>query len=291
MSAKLTTHPSNETLRALSLGKLAEADAQEVLRHLEICADCCQKAAALPGDSFLNRLRDVHGQKETPAPGNAPQSNTEAFHLSCGSAEATSGAARQSPSDDAKATHFPEGLPASFGRYRVLKLLGKGGMGAVYLAQDTQLDRPVALKMPHFDSGDGPQVLERFFREARAAATLQHANICPLHDVGQIDGTPYLTIAYIEGKSLAAFAASRPLTSRQSALLVRKLALALQEAHKRGVIHRDLKPENVMIDRRGEPIIMDFGLARRTRGQDTRLTQQGSLLGTPAYFDCGRYSC
>ena len=175
-------------------------------------------------------------------------------------------------------------MPASFGRYRVLKLLGKGGMGAVYLAQDTQLDRPVALKVPHFDAGESPQVLERFFREARTAATLQHANICPLHDVGEIDGTPYLTMAYIEGKSLREFAASRPLTSRQSALLVRKLALALQEAHKRGVIHRDLKPENVMIDRRGEPIIMDFGLARRTRGQDTRLTQQGSLLGTPAYM-------
>ena len=134
--------------------------------------------------------------------------------------------------------------------------------------QDTQLDRPVALKVPHFEAGDGPQVLERFFREARTAATLEHANICPLHDVGEIDGTPYLTMAYIEGKSLREFAASRPLTSRQAALIVRKLALALQEAHKRGVIHRDLKPDNVMIDRRGEPVIMDFGLARRTRGQE-----------------------
>ncbi len=284
MAAKLTTHPSNETLQALSLGKLDEADAQAALRHLESCPDCCQKAAALPGDSFLNRLRNVHGRNETSAPSQTPRGPTEPRPVPPPSAGLTQDFRRQSTSDDAKASHFPEGFPASFGRYRVLKLLGKGGMGAVYLAQDTQLDRPVALKMPHFETGDGPQVLERFFREARAAATLQHANICPLHDVGQIDGTPYLTMAYIEGKSLAAFAASRPLTARQSGLLVRKLALALQEAHKRGVIHRDLKPENVMIDRRGEPIIMDFGLARRTRGQDTRLTQQGSLLGTPAYM-------
>ena len=186
--------------------------------------------------------------------------------------------------DDPKATRFPKEFPAPFGRYRILKLLGRGGMGAVYLAQDTQLDRPVALKAPHFDAGDGPQVRERFFREARAAATLRHPNICPLHDVGEIDGTPYLTMAYIEGKPLAEIAAARPFTSRQSALLVRKLALALQEAHRRGVIHRDLKPENIMIDRRGEPIIMDFGLARRTRGQDPRLTQRGAVLGTPAYM-------
>ncbi len=284
MPADLTTHPSNESLHALNLGKLDEANAQAVLRHVEICPDCCRKAASLPGDSFLNRLRDVHGRRETPAPSQSPHGVTETHQAPQASAGSTQDFELQSSSVDPKATRFPEGFPASFGRYRVLKLLGKGGMGAVYLAHDTQLDRPVALKVPHFDSVDGPQVLERFFREARAAATLQHANICPLHDIGQFDGTPYLTMAYIEGKPLAQFAAARPLTSRQSALLVRKLALALQEAHKRGVIHRDLKPENVMIDRRGEPIIMDFGLARRTSGKDPRLTQRGSLLGTPAYM-------
>ncbi len=178
----------------------------------------------------------------------------------------------------------PEDLPATFGRYRVLKRLGQGGMGAVYLATDTQLDRPVALKIPHFDANDGSQVLERFQREARAAATILHPNVCPLHEVGEIDGVPYLTMGYIEGKPLSAFVAAKPLQPRQCALLVRKLALALAEAHKRGVIHRDLKPANIMIDRRSEPIIMDFGLARRARAGDPRLTQLGTTMGTPAYM-------
>jgi hypothetical protein len=174
-------------------------------------------------------------------------------------------------------------LPAPFGRYRLLKLLGEGGMGRVYLAHDSQLDRPVALKVPLFGPDDAPALLERFYREARAAATVLHANVCPVYDVGQVDGVPYLTMAFIEGRPLGQFAAQRPLTPKQATFLVRKLALALAEAHKRGVIHRDLKPANVMVNRQGEPVVMDIGLARRARGGDARLTRQGAFLGTPAY--------
>jgi serine/threonine protein kinase len=179
---------------------------------------------------------------------------------------------------------LPTQLPATFGRYQLLKLLGQGGMGAVYLARDTQLEREVALKIPLFATSDGPQLMARFQREARAAATVVHPNVCPLHEVGEIDGTPYLTMAFIDGKPLSAFIRAKPPTPRQSAVLVCKLAVALQEAHRRGVIHRDLKPANIMIDRRGEPVIMDFGLARRTGAGDARLTQQGDLMGTPAYM-------
>ena len=180
---------------------------------------------------------------------------------------------------------IPKNLPAPFGRYRLLRLLGQGGMGRVYLAHDSQLDRSVALKIPSLSPEDGPKVLERFYREARAAAVLNHPNICPVYDVGEIDGIPYLTMAYVEGKSLGAFAsAPRSIAQRQVALLVRKLALGLAEAHKRGVIHRDLKPAIVMIDGRSEPIVMDFGLAGRRRPGDVRLTQMGDIMGTPAYM-------
>jgi serine/threonine protein kinase len=177
-------------------------------------------------------------------------------------------------------------LPANFGRYQVQKLLGAGGMGGVYLAHDSQLDRPVALKIPRFSGTEDPHLRERFLREARAAATLHHANICPVHDVGEVGGVPYLTMGFVEGRSLAELLASltAPLRPRTVAILMRKLAGALDEAHRHQVIHRDLKPANIMITKRGEPVVMDFGLARRGGTSDTRLTHHGSLMGTPAYM-------
>ena len=136
-------------------------------------------------------------------------------------------------------------------------------MGAVYLAHDIKLDRQVALKVPFFRPADGPQAIQRFEREARAAATLDHPNLCPIFDVGEVDGIHYLTMPYIEGKPLSeAIARGQAVPEAQAAAVARKLALALQEAHARGVIHRDLKPGNIMVNRRRELVIMDFGLAR-----------------------------
>jgi formylglycine-generating enzyme required for sulfatase activity/serine/threonine protein kinase len=177
-------------------------------------------------------------------------------------------------------------LPEVFGRYRILRELGAGGMGTVYLARDTKLDREVALKVPSL-GGDGPAAvdLDRFFREARAAASVSHPNVCPIFDVGEIDGTPYLTMAYLEGQPLSHLVKPAGLMSPdRAALIVRKLALALQEAHSRGVIHRDLKPSNVMVTPRGEPVVMDFGLARRDRTIELRLTKTDAIMGTPAYM-------
>jgi predicted Ser/Thr protein kinase len=191
---------------------------------------------------------------------------------------------KPSPAPGARTGSAPAVLPQQFGRYRIVRPLGQGGMGAVYLAHDTKLERAVALKVPHFAASDGPEVLERFYREAKAAATLTHPNLCPVHDVGEIDGVPFLTMTYIEGKPLSDRLAEGKVDPRQAAGLVRKLALALQEAHARGIVHRDLKPANVMIDLRGEPVIMDFGLARRVHLQEARLTRSGSVLGTPAYM-------
>jgi serine/threonine protein kinase len=179
----------------------------------------------------------------------------------------------------------PASLPEHFGRYRILKPLGKGGMGSVYLAHDSQLDRQVALKVPHFTQDDGPDVLERFAREARAAAALSHPNICPVYDVGAIDGVHFVTMAYVPGRTLAELLeGGKALPGKPAAAVVRKLALALAEAHKHGIIHRDLKPSNVLVNKRNEPVVTDFGLARRMGKDDVRVTRSGSILGTPAYM-------
>lgn len=177
-------------------------------------------------------------------------------------------------------------IPKNFGRYQIEKELGKGAMGVVYLAEDTQLRRKVALKIPAKSSLDDPQTLERFYREAQTSATLRHPNICPVFDVGSIDGTHYLTMAYIPGKPVSAFLTKNKLpAAKQVALLIRKIALAIEDAHQHGIVHRDLKPSNVMLDQRNEPIVMDFGLARQTNNvENARLTQSGAILGTPAYM-------
>jgi WD40 repeat protein/predicted Ser/Thr protein kinase len=176
-------------------------------------------------------------------------------------------------------------LPEQFGRYRILRRLGQGGMGAVYLAHDEQLNRDVALKVPHQPAQGDQDTLVRFLREARAAAALNHPNLCPVYDCGDIDGVHFLTMAYIEGEPLSALGGpGRPLPPRRAAEMVLKLATALEEAHRNGIIHRDLKPSNILINRRHEPVVTDFGLARLSRRDDARLTRHGQVLGTPAYM-------
>jgi len=180
---------------------------------------------------------------------------------------------------------LPHRLPARLGRYEMLKLLGKGGMGAVYLAHDEQLHRLVAVKVPHFAGPQQFHLRDRFLREARLAATLSHPNLCPVYDCGEVDGVLYLTMAYLEGRPLARFIRSgQQLPPRAVVAVVRQLALAMAEAHAKGVIHRDLKPSNIMITPSKQPVIMDFGLARRTDAEDLHLTQSGLLMGTPAYM-------
>jgi serine/threonine protein kinase len=184
------------------------------------------------------------------------------------------------------------GLAGQFGRYQIIRALGKGAMGTVYLALDTQLKRNVAIKTPHFEDDPTGELLKRFYREAEAAATLLNANICPVYDVGEIEGKHFISMAYIEGRPLSdvihgadVIHGSKPPSERQMLIVVHKLAKALQQAHDRGIVHRDLKPANIMIDKQGEPIIMDFGLARKRRAEgEASLTQSGVILGSPAYM-------
>ncbi|MBY0587333.1 serine/threonine protein kinase [bacterium] len=176
--------------------------------------------------------------------------------------------------------------PRRFGHYEILKELGRGGMATVYLANDTRLERRIALKVPHKTVAADPEYMARFLREARSAANLHHPNICTIFEAAELAGTPYMTMALIEGKSLTELVAEEnPIPVKRVAMIIRKIALAMDFAHKQGIIHRDLKPSNIMIDPRREPIIMDFGLARKEDSQDeSRLTQDGILIGTPIYM-------
>jgi serine/threonine protein kinase len=161
-------------------------------------------------------------------------------------------------------------------------------MGAVYLADDSQLGRQIALKIPFFNASESPDLIERFIREARSAASLQHPNICTVFDAGQIDGKPFITMAYIAGTPLdQQIDPDAPMPQRRAVEIALKIAVALEHAHSKGTVHRDLKPANVMIATNGEPVVMDFGLAKRSAEvspNEVKLTRDGGILGTPSYM-------
>lgn len=176
------------------------------------------------------------------------------------------------------------GIPpdACFGRYRIVRELGRGGMGIVYQAEDPELRRTVALKI--LRQRDDPEMTERFLREARMSATLDHPGIVPIHEVNIHAGTPYYVMAFVEGSTLGeAIARGAWAGMRERARLVLESAEAVAHAHARRVIHRDLKPSNILIDPAGHAHVVDFGLAKQM-DDATRLTSTGVLLGTPHYM-------
>ena len=184
-----------------------------------------------------------------------------------------------------KAGTNSQNVPQQLGRYRIIRELGRGGMGAVFLAHDGQLDRNVALKIPFFKDDDDGEAIARFYREARAMATVHHANLCPVYDVGLFEQWHFLTMAFIDGRSLAAHLKDIGAMSPRGAVsLLKTVALAVQKAHAAKIVHRDLKPSNIMLTPEFDPIIMDFGLARRQREGEVELTQSGAVIGSPSYM-------
>jgi serine/threonine protein kinase len=146
--------------------------------------------------------------------------------------------------------------------YVVIERLGSGGMGEVYLAEDTMLDRQVAIKVLLKHSTADEQAKRRLIREARAAAKLDHPNICAIHEVAETDGRTFIVMQYIQGKTLAARLNGKPMGVTESLDIAVQVADALSEAHLHGIIHRDIKPENTMVSERGHVKLMDFGLAK-----------------------------
>ncbi|MEE9264953.1 MAG: serine/threonine-protein kinase, partial [Vicinamibacteria bacterium] len=150
------------------------------------------------------------------------------------------------------------------GSYEIVSLLGAGGMGEVYKAKDLKLGRDVAIKVLREDLASDPERLRRFEQEARAASSLNHPNIVTIHDIGEHEGTRYIAMEYVEGKTLREMLGGEPLSTKKLLKLSTQIADGLAKAHSAGIVHRGLKPENLMVTQDGFVKILDFGLAKLT---------------------------
>jgi len=256
--------PSADELARFSAGLELSRSADEIAAHLDVCDECWStiqnfgqdtlEAALQPPKSGLSVKNELSYQQVAAAARNT----TEGRH-------------------DSSVT-----VGESIGHYRIERILGRGGFGIVYLAHDEQLNRSVAIKVSHTSHRSDANAY--LMREARAAAQLKHPHIVPVHEVGRSgEETVYVVSEFIEGTSVDEWLVDQRLTIREACELSATLAGALHYAHEQGVVHRDIKPANIMIDRDGNPHIMDFGLAKRDVGEVT-LTVEGHVMGTPGYM-------
>jgi WD40 repeat protein len=269
MMTMLPQHPSADELRAFGQGHLSPEVADALEQHLAECDTCCRILEEAAGDSFEGQLRKARRDPPlaTTADGAAP-TLTEA-----------------------------PGVPPELGdhpRYRVLGLVGQGGMGAVYRAEHRHMERLVALKVISPGLIRNPATVQRFHQEVRAAARLHHPNIVTAHDADQAGGLHFLVMEYVEGQSLAEVVRERgPLPVTEACAYARQAALGLEHAHEQGMVHRDIKPQNLMLTPGGQVKILDFGLARLPRTADGPaaggapagpLTGAGTVMGTADYI-------
>lgn len=195
-------------------------------------------------------------------------------------------AGSQSHVSQAVLSEWPEAvvtLPCRFAGYELLEEIGRGGMGIVYRARQVGLDREVAVKMILRGPLASGVDRQRFRVEAEATARLEHPHIVPVYEVGESRSGPYFSMKYIRGRTLSSLLASQPLPPRKAARILAAVARGIDFAHQHGILHRDLKPSNILVDQHGQPLVTDFGLAKRTSHRSV-ITQTGDILGTPAYM-------
>src|SRR5882724_4893430 len=174
-------------------------------------------------------------------------------------------------------------LLGELGDYELLEEVGRGGQGVVFRARQKSLNRTVALKVISLGQWASKAHLRRFRLEAEAAARLEHPGIVPIHEVGERDGSCYFSMKFIEGGQLDEVVRRAPMSIRQAAELIAKVARTVHYAHEHGILHRDLKPGNILLDAKGEPHLTDFGLARLVETEST-VTRTLDVLGTPSYM-------
>ena len=286
------THPSSEVLAEFASGLLDEARLNEIESHLDQCPSCCESLAALSQqqDRFVTELvsaaRSDGLMDETPDH-SQPSSRIDGTRTR----------------DDSRSK-----LPSTIGRFQVRERIGHGGFGIVLRADDPQLKREVAVKIPRLGSFMTSELRERFLREAQAAAALDHPNIVPIHEAGEADGICYIASGFCRGPNLAAWLKeqAQPVGIETALRLIADLAEAVEHAHSRGVLHRDLKPSNVLLEqpsngtrnahqngqsgsstdslkRDFNPKITDFGMAKLDGdGNDT--TRSNIVMGTATYM-------
>jgi serine/threonine protein kinase len=253
------THPSSDELAAFALGHLDDTEAIPIADHLGGCETCQQAIRAVPDDSMLSLLRPS---------GSTPLPQPQLLGV----------------------TTCEEAVPPELrghARYQVLRRLGAGGMGVVFLCEHRLMRKTVALKMINKELTVAPGMVERFLREVEAAARLAHPNLVQAFDADKAGELHFLVLEYVEGITLAALVErDGPLAVERACDCVRQAALGLAHAAQQGLVHRDVKPQNIMVTPQGQVKVMDFGLASLSaeRGGDGRLTEVGQGLGTPDYM-------
>jgi serine/threonine-protein kinase len=273
MSKAVAEHPTLEKLSAFGLGRLEPDEQAAVAEHISRCTECCDALRHVPDDTLLLRLRDARTTAEMHTHG----------------LQATQPGSPPMPAVPAELEDHP--------RYRILKVLGSGGMGTVYLAEHRLMERTVALKVIGRDFLRNPTAVERFRLEVKAAGRLSHPNIVAAHDAEQAGDLHFLVMEYVDGTSLARVVEKKgPLPVVHACNYIRQAALGLQHAHEKSMVHRDIKPHNLMLSRKGQVKILDFGLARFARDQEQSeqpereatsrgsLTTVGTVLGTPDFI-------
>jgi hypothetical protein len=271
MAPGVVTHPSADDLRGFAAANLDDVTAAVIMNHLDACPECCRAVGSLTSDDFLNRLRQAQGFRTTPSP-----------------AEWTTVGDIASTLPASQITNLPPDLTNN-PQYEVLRELGHGGMGVVYLAKNKLMDRLEVLKVVNKALLNRSGAVERFLREIRAAAKLNHPNVVAAYSAVQAGEVLAFAMEYVEGEDLARLVETRGARPVMEACdYIQQAALGLQHAFEKKMVHRDIKPQNLILARDGQKHIvkiLDFGLVKVTaaKNEDSGLTDDGAMLGTPYY--------